>query len=125
MMTAGISPGYLGSAPSGEDADLGDEPRVSQGVDIETQTDENLGQPAAVPAKAKLPPWAKPWSPPPPKGRAEPDPNTSTEASAASEATCNPDPSPAGGIDWIKGVESSGSKLQGEQAKYRCQQHLV
>ncbi len=118
MMSAAISSGYVGAAPRGEEAELGDEPRVSRGVDIETQTDGNPRQPAAVPAKAKLPPWAKPWGPPPPKGGAVSDPNTPTEAAAASEATSNPDPSPGGGIGWIKGasVESSGSKPQGEQA---------
>jgi len=116
MLTAAISPGYLGAASSGEAADFGDEARVARGVDIETQTDDNLGQQATVPENAKLPPWAKPWSPPPPKGGVEPGPNTSTEIAAASEATRNPDPSPGDGIGWIKGasVDSSGSKPQGE-----------
>lgn len=116
-MTAAVSSGYLGAAPSGKDDDPVDEPRISQGVDIETQTDENIGQPVAVSTKPKLPPWAKPWSPPPPKTDVEPSTNTSTEVAAPGEPNRNPDPSRGGGMGWIKGasVESSGSRPQGEE----------
>lgn len=96
METATLS-GRLGAAPSGNDEAFRDEPRTSQGVTIETQTDENIGQAVAESAKPKLPPWAKPWSPPPPTAGVGPVSNP-----AAAEAAADNDSIPGVGIGRIK-----------------------
>lgn len=83
-MATAISSGRLGAAPSGDNsAAFEDEPAsASQGVTLGTQTDDNFGKAVAVPAKPKLPPWAKPWSPPPPVVMVDPVSTPAAEVAA-------------------------------------------
>lgn len=100
-METAILSGRLGAASSGDDCDaVRDEPRTSQGVSIETQTDENIGKAVAESTKPKLPPWAKPWSPPPPTVGVDPVSNPAAEVAADNDDV--PEPSPGGKSGWSK-----------------------
>lgn len=74
------------------------------GITVETQTDENIGEAVrsatsgtAGKSTGKLPPWAKPWAPPPPQDSERP----LVVAEAPRETTA----APAGAsIEWINGT---------------------
>lgn len=117
-MAAALSSGRLGVGPSGDNSvDFEDEPPTSQGVTMGTQTEENIGKEVAVPAQPKLPPWAKPWSPPTPAVVVNPASTPATEFASDNQR----EPLPGKGVvedGCIQRAtsESSNSSTQGARA---------